>query len=89
MNLAGKPWFRLAVAAVLAACIILTALGYTDRLLGWCGLNRLSASNSAYLKDSFDKSVKGFLVISTVKTGVAVITGSSVGVGFKIGRAHV
>jgi hypothetical protein len=41
-------------------------------------------SNIDYLTSSFEKSVKGFLVLSTIKSGVAVLEGSEIGVGFNL-----
>lgn len=75
---------RSLVAALLLAGIVLSATGHVDRLLGACGLARLNQSNDCYLKDSFDRSLKGFLVLSAIKSGIAVLEGSEVGVGFNL-----
>ncbi|MFW6457613.1 MAG: hypothetical protein ACOC0A_04885 [Planctomycetota bacterium] len=38
-----------------------------------------------YLDQSFDKSVKGFLVLSSIKAGLAIVEGSDLEVGFSLG----
>ena len=70
------------IVALLVGGIILTALGVTERLLGTCGLDRLSSKNEAYLKSSLERSLRTFAVLSTIKVGLAVVEGSQVGVGF-------
>ncbi len=55
-----------------------------DQVLAHIGIQKISTATTRYLETSFDKSVKGFLVLSTIKSGVAVLEGSEVGVGFSI-----
>jgi len=42
----------------------------------------LESANQHYLEDSYDRALDGFLVLSDVKSGLAMIEGSSVGIGF-------
>jgi hypothetical protein len=69
---------------ILLAGVIIAAYGYIDRSFQWLGMGKISKSNEAYLKDSFDKSVTGFLVLSGIKSGLAVLEGSEIGVGFNL-----
>jgi hypothetical protein len=62
----------------------LSAGGYTDHLLNWCGIRHLSHANNSYLDDAFNKSLAGFLLLSSIKSGLAVVEGSEVGVGFNL-----
>ncbi len=55
-----------------------------DQVIARIGIQKISTATTRYLETSFDKSVKGFLVLSTIKSGVAVLEGSEVGVGFSI-----
>jgi hypothetical protein len=64
--------------------VIMAASGYIDKPIQWLGMGKISKSNEAYLKDSFDKSVTGFLVLSGIKSGLAVLEGSEIGVGFNL-----
>jgi hypothetical protein len=73
-----------AVIILLFAGVIIAAFGYIDKPIQWLGLGKISKSNEAYLKDSFDKSVTGFLVLSGIKSGLAVLEGSEIGVGFNL-----
>ena len=63
---------------------ILAAAGYTDRLVDGVGMGRISDANLAYLEDAFDRSLAGFLVLSGIKSGLAIIEGSEVGIGFNL-----
>ncbi|MDA8141283.1 MAG: hypothetical protein M0036_21790 [Desulfobacteraceae bacterium] len=74
-----------AVAIIsLIAALGLTVTGTMDRLLGWCGLDRLEKANTQYLDSAFNNALAGFLILSGIKSGLAVVTGSSVGVGVNI-----
>jgi hypothetical protein len=73
---------RLLIVILLIGGIVLTAFGLTDRLLGACGLDRLSAKNQEYLESSFERSLRIFAVLSTIKVGLAVVEGTEIGVGF-------
>ena len=73
---------RLLIVSLLAAGVVLTALGYTERVLGFCGLDRLSSKNEAYLQTAQARALRTFAVLSTIKAGLAVAEGSEIGVGF-------
>jgi len=76
----SKPF----IAALLLIATIFTATGHLDRMINSVGLERLARSNDQYLEESFNRSLKGFLLLSTIKSGVAVLEGSEVGVGFNL-----
>ena len=76
------PTRRLLILILLLVGILLTALGLTERLLGTCGLDRLTEKNDAYLESSFERSLRTFAVLSTIKVGLAVVEGTEIGVGF-------
>ena len=63
---------------------VLAAGGYSDHLVNGVGMGRVSNANLAYLEDAFDRSLAGFLVLSGIKSGLAVIEGSEVGIGFNL-----
>ncbi|MFZ1982891.1 MAG: hypothetical protein WAU91_00665 [Desulfatitalea sp.] len=78
-------WFRRTVLVVLlVAATILAAAGVLDRGLGWCGLDRLARANDGYLDRAFDRALAGFLILSGIKSGLAIVEGSSVGVGVQV-----
>jgi hypothetical protein len=81
-KIAGIPRGRLSIVILLVAAILLTAFGLTERFLGTCGLDRLTEKNDAYLESSFERSLRTFAVLSTIKVGLAVVEGTEVGVGF-------
>lgn len=62
----------------------LSAGGYTDHALNRCGIKYLTRANNSYLDNAFDKSLAGFLLLSSIKSGLAVVEGSEVGVGFNL-----
>jgi hypothetical protein len=76
-----KQWI---IITVLIVGAVFSALGYTDRALNWCGMRYLSQANSSYLEEAFNKSLSGFLILSSIKSGLAVVEGSEVGVGFSL-----
>ncbi len=84
MNLTARPLARTTAALILIAAAVLAATGYLDVLIDKSGGAILSDSNNTYLNDSFDRSMKGFLVLSAIKSGIAVIEGSGIGVGFNL-----
>ncbi|BBO75071.1 hypothetical protein DSCW_24880 [Desulfosarcina widdelii] len=71
----------LLVLAALAG-MVLAITGMADRGLEYVGLEKLSRTNHRYLDESYDRALEGFLVLSAVKSGLAVIEGSEVGIGF-------
>jgi len=81
-SIAGIPRKRLLIVILLIGGIVLTAFGFTERLLGTCGLDRLTSKNDAYLEASFERSLRTFAVLSTIKVGLAIVEGTEIGVGF-------
>jgi hypothetical protein len=79
---AGIPPRRLLIVILLIVGLLLAALGFADKLLGVCGLDRLSSKNEAYLASSLERSLRTFAVLSTIKVGLAVVEGTEIGVGF-------
>jgi len=84
MNLAANPFTRTIIALFLFAAAVPAATGHLDILIEKSGGAILSDANDAYLSDSFDRSLKGFLVLSAIKSGVAVLEGSEIGIGFNL-----
>ncbi len=84
MSLVIKRFKKPMFALILLVPLMLSATGHVDLFLNTCGLASISNSNSRYLKESFDESVKGFIVLSAIKSGVAVLEGSEVGMGFNL-----
>lgn len=75
---------RCLLSAALIIALGLSATGFMDRGLDVCGLGYLSRVNDRYLDAAFQKSMSGFLVLSSVKSALAVVEGSEVGVGFSL-----
>ena len=75
---------RVSLFVLLVFGICIAAAGYIDIPIHKLGMGKVAESNEQYLKDSLDKSVTGFLVLSGIKTGLAVIEGSEVGIGFNL-----
>jgi len=66
------------------AMFVLAAGGILDRGMSRIGLGDLALANQRYLDESYDSALDGFLVLSAVKSGLAVIEGSEVGIGFSL-----
>ncbi|WP_319408103.1 hypothetical protein [uncultured Desulfosarcina sp.] len=76
---------KMALVMVLAlAGMVHAATGMMDRALSRIGLGELARANHHYLEESYDGALEGFLVLSAVKSGLAVIEGSEVGIGFNL-----
>jgi hypothetical protein len=71
-------------SVILVALIALAVTGVLDRGLGYGGLGALERSNQEYLSGAFDKALAGFLMLSGIKSGLAIVEGSEVGVGFSL-----
>lgn len=69
---------------MLIAAIALSAVGVVDKGLNTCGLTYLDRTNREYLDSAFEKALAGFLILSGIKSGLAVVEGSEVGVGFNL-----
>jgi hypothetical protein len=72
------------VLIILSLACFAAAAGTLDKSIGFFGMQRLGDANDAYLQDAFDRSLTGFLVLSGIKSGLAVIEGSEVGIGFNL-----
>jgi hypothetical protein len=79
-----RPLKRCILVFALVCALGLSATGLLDRGLDLCGLRYLSQANDRYLNDAFRKSLSGFLLLSSIKSGLAVVEGSEVGVGFSL-----
>jgi hypothetical protein len=75
---------RVAQILVLILAIVAAAGGHTDRPIHWLGMDKIASVNQSYLERSMDKATNGFLVLSGIKTGLAVIEGSEIGIGFNL-----
>lgn len=62
----------------------LSASGLIEKTADVLGAGRAGEQTRAYIDTSFDTSMKGFLILSAIKSGLAVIEGSEVGVGFNL-----
>jgi len=69
---------------VLCAGIGLAAAGYVDTSIDALGLEKVTAANEAYLQEAFDQALSGFLILSGVKSGLAIVEGSEIGLGFNL-----
>ena len=76
-----KRWIMI---IALVGVTAVSAAGYTDHALNWIGTRHLERANTTYLDDAFDKSLTGFLLLSSIKSGLAVVEGSQVGIGFNL-----
>jgi len=81
LPLSAKPQAILVMLIALGG-MVLAGTGLLDRAVQRIGLGALESANQHYLEDSYDRALNGFLVLSAVKSGLAVIEGSEVGIGF-------
>ncbi len=72
------------VMLVALAGTVLAATDVMDRAMARVGLGELMGANHRYLEESYDRALEGFLVLSAVKSGLAVVEGSEVGIGFSL-----
>ena len=84
MRTARRKMARAALILLLAVGIVTSAAGLLEVPLQKAGLGKVAERNDSYLRRSLDKAVTGFLVLSGIKTGLAVIEGSEVGIGFNL-----
>ena len=75
---------RVVISLLLLAGVFLAAAEIIERPIRILGMASVAQANEKYLNDSFDKAVTGFLILSGIKSGLAVIEGSEVGVGFNL-----
>ncbi len=74
---------RASVSVVLIACGVLCFL-FTDEVARYSGQGALSAEAESLVDDSLAKNQQAFLVLSGIKAALALVEGSSVGVGFSL-----
>ena len=72
------------IIIIIIGAVFLAATGYVDKPVNILGMGNISDSNEEYLTNSFNKAITGFLVLSGIKSGLAVIEGSEVGIGFNL-----
>ena len=82
MNLEYLKKFLIIIIVI--GAVFLAATGYLDKPIEKIGMGKISSVNEEYLSNSFNKAVTGFLVLSGIKSGLAVIEGSEVGIGFNL-----
>ena len=80
----GSKTKNIVAIILLVVGVWLAATERVDRTLGSLGLQHLAENNDEYLKESMEKAVSGFLILSGIKTGLAIIEGSEVGIGFNL-----
>ncbi len=74
---------RLSLAVLLVACGVLCFV-FTDEVARYSGQGALSAEAESLVDDSLAKNQQAFLVLSGIKAALALVEGSSVGVGFSL-----
>lgn len=72
------------IVLLLMTGALLSWSGYLENAVSAAGGEKVTEFNKAYLDKSFDKSLKGFLILSGIKSGLAIIEGSEIGVGFNL-----
>ena len=72
------------IIIIIIGAVFLAGAGYLDIPIEKIGMGKISSANEEYLTNSFNKAVTGFLVLSGIKSGLAVIEGSEVGIGFNL-----
>lgn len=75
---------KILIIIIIIGAVFLAATGYSDKPIEKIGMGKISSANKEYLTNSFNKAVTGFLVLSGIKSGLAVIEGSEVGIGFNL-----
>jgi len=75
---------KVLIIILLMGAVFLAATEYLDKPIEKIGMRKISSANEKYLSNSFNKAVTGFLVLSGIKSGLAVIEGSEIGVGFNL-----
>lgn len=77
-------YWRWAVIVVLLVALAGSAWGPLDGWINEAAMGRIAQNNDAYLEKSFANAEQLFLVLTAIKTVLAVIEGSGVGVGFNL-----
>jgi len=76
-------WKSLLLAVVFGT-MVLAVTGNADIVIEHMGMGMVKDANQSYLETAFDRSLAGFLVLSGIKSGLAIIEGSEVGIGFNL-----
>jgi hypothetical protein len=71
---------KIIVLVMLSLACFAAAGGVLDKSIGFFGMRHVGNANDAYMQEAFDRSLAGFLVLSGIKSGLAVIEGSEVGI---------
>ena len=84
MTLSRQEVTKAILLGLVVVAMILTVAGYADIMVQGLGMGFVTDSNRDYLAEAFDRSLVGFLVLSGIKSGLAIIEGSEVGIGFNL-----
>lgn len=79
-----RPALKILLIVSITMAVIAAAGGYADKPIRWIGMGMVADLNQTYLDQSMDKAINGFLVLSGIKTGLAVVEGSEIGIGFNL-----
>jgi hypothetical protein len=79
-----RPALKASLVIFTALAVVAAAGGHLDGPIRWVGMGRVADLNQTYLEKSMDKAVNGFLVLSGIKTGLAIVEGSEIGIGFNL-----
>ncbi|MDH4226735.1 MAG: hypothetical protein OEV59_03120 [Deltaproteobacteria bacterium] len=83
--LTKTPNRKLATIIVVVVLFLLSTFGALDRVAGFIGGDSVAAHNKTYLDNSFDRALTAFIVLSALKTGLAIVKGSEVEVSLVVG----
>lgn len=75
---------RWLLVVVLLLALWGSAYGPLDHWINDVALGEVARTNEVYLEESFDNASKLFLILTGIKTVLAIVEGSDVGVGFSL-----
>ncbi len=70
--------------SALFICLTLSFSGHMERVINVTYATVLNEKNDHFLQVSFEKSMELFIVLSAIKSGLAILEGSEVGIGFSL-----
>ncbi|UCZ56600.1 hypothetical protein LGV61_12855 [Desulfurispirillum indicum] len=73
---------KILLVLLLATAAALFTTQHHELALQYSGLQQVSQHNQEYLQSAFERSLKTFAVLSTIKVGLSIVEGSTIGVGF-------
>jgi hypothetical protein len=76
---------HLFTVALLLLVLFVVGIGVFDSVIDKAFMGRMREYNTAYLDASYAKSVRGFLILSTIKAGLAIVEGADLEAGFSLG----